>query len=103
MALKEFTTSCALCSSNIRKHSYVPSFLFPCLITLVSGRSSTTPVQRIVTTAKGVAIDYDNVSRDAQGFSKEFYLWGQTDNDDVKDGMLHSMGVPPCTKLSSSL
>ena len=39
-----------------------------------------------------MAIDYDNVSRDAQGFSKELYLWGQTDTDDVKDGMLHTLG-----------
>ncbi|KIP12446.1 hypothetical protein PHLGIDRAFT_27272 [Phlebiopsis gigantea 11061_1 CR5-6] len=47
--------------------------------------SSTTPVQKIITTGKGVAIDYDNVSRDTQGFSKEVYLWGQTEGDDVKD------------------
>lgn len=49
-------------------------------------RSSTTPVQKIVTTAKGVAIDYDNVSRETQAYSKELYVWGQTEQDDVKDG-----------------
>lgn len=47
--------------------------------------SSTTPVQKIITTAKGVAIDYDNVSRDTHAYSKELYLWGQTEADDLKD------------------
>lgn len=43
-------------------------------------------MQKIITNGKGVAIDYDNVSRDTQGFSKELYIWGQTEDDDVKDG-----------------
>ncbi|KAK7694854.1 hypothetical protein QCA50_002042 [Cerrena zonata] len=47
--------------------------------------SSTTPAQKIVTTQKGVAIDFDNVSRDVQANSKELYLWGQQDQDDLKD------------------
>ncbi|THH02138.1 hypothetical protein EW026_g686 [Hermanssonia centrifuga] len=47
--------------------------------------SSTTPVQKIITSGKGVAIDYDNVARDAQGNSKELYLWGQSEQDDLKD------------------
>ncbi|KAI0702521.1 Eisosome component PIL1-domain-containing protein, partial [Cytidiella melzeri] len=47
--------------------------------------SSTTPVQKIITSQKGIAIDYDNVSRDAQTHSKELYLWGQTESDDIKD------------------
>ena len=49
-------------------------------------RSSTTPVQKIITATKGMAIDYDNVSRDAQSHSKEMYFWGQNDSDDIKDG-----------------
>ncbi|EKM61188.1 uncharacterized protein PHACADRAFT_168609 [Phanerochaete carnosa HHB-10118-sp] len=47
--------------------------------------SSTTPVQKIVTTAKGIAIDYDCVSRDTHGYSKEMYLWGQIESEDLKD------------------
>lgn len=43
-------------------------------------------MQKIITTAKGVAIDYDDVSRDAHSYSKELYLWGQTEPDDLKDG-----------------
>ena len=49
-------------------------------------RSSTTPVQKIVTSAKGVALDFDAVSRDLQAHSKEVYLWGQTESSDIKDG-----------------
>ncbi|KAI0094631.1 Eisosome component PIL1-domain-containing protein [Irpex rosettiformis] len=47
--------------------------------------SSTTPVQKIITTTKGIAIDFDNVSRDSQTHSKELYFWGQAENDDIKD------------------
>ncbi|CAL1695407.1 unnamed protein product [Somion occarium] len=47
--------------------------------------SSTTPAQKIITTQKGVALDLDNVSRDAQANSKEIYLWGQQETDDLKD------------------
>ena len=31
-------------------------------------------------------MDYDNVSRDAKANSKELYMWGQTESDDLKDG-----------------
>ncbi|KAJ3550562.1 hypothetical protein NM688_g5048 [Phlebia brevispora] len=47
--------------------------------------SSTTPAQRIITGAKGVALDYDAVAHDLQGYSKEMYLWGQTDAEDIRD------------------
>ena len=50
-------------------------------------RSSTPPVQKIITSAKGVALDYDTVARDSQAHSKELYLWGQGEGDDIKDGM----------------
>ena len=49
-------------------------------------RSSTTPVQKIITSAKGVALDFDAVSRELQAHSKEVYLWGQTESSDIKDG-----------------
>ncbi|KAK0208306.1 Eisosome component PIL1-domain-containing protein [Desarmillaria ectypa] len=47
--------------------------------------SSTSPVQKIITTEKGVAIDFDSVSRDSKTQSKELYTWGQSELDDVKD------------------
>ena len=48
--------------------------------------SSTTPIQKIITTEKGVAIDLDSLSRDFKSQSKELYTWGQTEADDLKDG-----------------
>ncbi|KAI0652224.1 Eisosome component PIL1-domain-containing protein [Trametes meyenii] len=47
--------------------------------------SSVTPVQKIITAQKGIALDLDNVSRDAHTQSKELYTWGQTQHDDLKD------------------
>ncbi|TBU34559.1 Eisosome component PIL1-domain-containing protein [Dichomitus squalens] len=47
--------------------------------------SSVTPVQKIITTQKGLALDLDSVSRDAQAHSKELYMWGQTETEDLKD------------------
>ncbi|KAJ6575187.1 Eisosome component PIL1-domain-containing protein [Mycena capillaripes] len=47
--------------------------------------STTTPVQRIITIEKGVAIDLDSLSRDAKAQSKELYTWGQTEEADLKD------------------
>ena len=43
-------------------------------------------MQKIVTVKKGVALDFDNVSRDSHASSKELYMWGQNDNEDIKDG-----------------
>jgi hypothetical protein len=53
---------------------------------LTPRRSSTTPVQRMITIGKGISIDYDSVSRDAHGQSKELYMWGQGEDEDLKDG-----------------
>lgn len=53
---------------------------------LIGSCSSTTPIQKIITTEKGVAIDFDSVSRDAKAQSKELYTWGQTEREDIKDG-----------------
>ncbi|KAJ6503482.1 Eisosome component PIL1-domain-containing protein [Mycena vitilis] len=47
--------------------------------------STTTPVQRIITVEKGVAIDLDSLSRDAKAQSKELYTWGQSEDADLKD------------------
>ncbi|KAK0456505.1 Eisosome component PIL1-domain-containing protein [Armillaria borealis] len=46
---------------------------------------STSPVQKIITIGKGVAIDFDSVSRDSKAQSKELYTWGQSEPDDLKD------------------
>ncbi|KAG7450466.1 uncharacterized protein BT62DRAFT_1001285 [Guyanagaster necrorhizus] len=46
---------------------------------------STSPVQKIITIEKGVAIDFDSVSRDSKAQSKELYTWGQSELDDLKD------------------
>ncbi|GAW08018.1 sphingolipid long chain base-responsive protein pil1 [Lentinula edodes] len=47
--------------------------------------SGTTPVQKIITTAKGVAIDLDSLARDQKAQSKELYTWGQGEEADLKD------------------
>ncbi|KAF8168039.1 Eisosome component PIL1-domain-containing protein [Crassisporium funariophilum] len=47
--------------------------------------STTTPVQKIITAEKGVAIDFDSASRNSKAQSKELYTWGQTEADDLKD------------------
>jgi hypothetical protein len=47
--------------------------------------SGTSPVQKIITSEKGVAIDFDSVSRAAKAQSKELYTWGQGEGDDIKD------------------
>ncbi|KAI0361232.1 hypothetical protein OH77DRAFT_1585375 [Trametes cingulata] len=47
--------------------------------------SSVTPVQKIITAQKGVALDFDNVGRDAHSHSKELYMWGQNEEEDLKD------------------
>ncbi|CDO76633.1 hypothetical protein BN946_scf184868.g47 [Trametes cinnabarina] len=47
--------------------------------------SSVSPVQKIITAEKGVAIDFDGVGHDARAFSKELYTWGQNEDEDIKD------------------
>ncbi|KAF8973985.1 Eisosome component PIL1-domain-containing protein [Flammula alnicola] len=47
--------------------------------------STTSPIQKIITTEKGVAIDFDSVSRNAKSQSKELYTWGQTEVEDLRD------------------
>ncbi|KAH8988857.1 Eisosome component PIL1-domain-containing protein [Lactarius akahatsu] len=47
--------------------------------------STTGPVQKIITAEKGVSLDFESLSRDAQAQSKELYMWGQHEEADVKD------------------
>lgn len=56
----------------------------PLLIRIIS--SSTSPVQKLITNEKGVAIDFDSVSQDSKAQSKELYTWGQVESDDLRDG-----------------
>lgn len=48
--------------------------------------SDSTPYQRMITTSKGVIMDFDSLAKDAKANSKELYVWGQTETDDLKDG-----------------
>jgi len=47
--------------------------------------SSTGPTQKIITAEKGLVLDFDNVARESKAQSKEVYIWGQTEPDDLKD------------------
>ncbi|TFK30501.1 hypothetical protein FA15DRAFT_662467 [Coprinopsis marcescibilis] len=47
--------------------------------------STTSPVQKIITASKGVALDVDCLGRDAKAQSKELYTWGQSEPVDLKD------------------
>ncbi|KAG8942392.1 hypothetical protein FRC04_003788 [Tulasnella sp. 424] len=42
-------------------------------------------LQVLITNAKGVALDYDGLGRDTKSLSKDFYLWGQEEEEDLKD------------------
>lgn len=48
--------------------------------------TSTTPIQRIITLEKGVALDLDALARDGKTQSKELYTWGQDQDPDLTDG-----------------
>lgn len=60
--------------------------------TLQQTYGTTTPFQKIVTASKGVAIDFDSVARDTKASSKEMYMWGQTEAEDLKDGTVDFTG-----------
>ncbi|KAJ1311068.1 hypothetical protein OPQ81_009572 [Rhizoctonia solani] len=42
-------------------------------------------LQLLITSQKGLALDFEAVSRESKGHSKELYLWGQDQVEDVKD------------------
>ncbi|PCH33799.1 hypothetical protein WOLCODRAFT_135329 [Wolfiporia cocos MD-104 SS10] len=47
--------------------------------------NSVAPVQKIITTEKGVALDFDSLASDSHAHSKELYMWGQREEPDIKD------------------
>ncbi|KAL5535615.1 LSP1 [Sanghuangporus sanghuang] len=47
--------------------------------------ATVSPVQRIITSQKGVVLDFESVAKDAKSQSKELYMWGQGQDDDLKD------------------
>ncbi|KZS93099.1 hypothetical protein SISNIDRAFT_411831, partial [Sistotremastrum niveocremeum HHB9708] len=61
------------------------TYSYPSPSEIWASSSSTTPLQRVITTQKGVSIDYEGVSRDTKTYSKELYIWGQTEGEDIKD------------------
>jgi hypothetical protein len=70
--------------------------------------SSTTPLQKIITAEKGVALDFETLSRDARSQSKEIYQWGQQEQSDVKDvsdriAFLNYVAASLATTLSEKL
>ncbi|CAE6457175.1 unnamed protein product [Rhizoctonia solani] len=42
-------------------------------------------LQLLISSQKGLALDFEAVSRESKGHSKELFLWGQDQVDDVKD------------------
>ncbi|KDQ63684.1 hypothetical protein JAAARDRAFT_53873 [Jaapia argillacea MUCL 33604] len=53
--------------------------------TLQQQYGSATPIQKLITTSKGLAIDFDGASSDSKAQSKELYTWGQSEDPDLKD------------------
>ncbi|KAL5534143.1 hypothetical protein ACEPAG_604 [Sanghuangporus baumii] len=47
--------------------------------------ANVSPVQRIITSQKGVVLDFESVAKDAKSQSKELYMWGQDQDEDLKD------------------
>jgi len=47
--------------------------------------SVTTPVQKVITAEKSVALDFNSAARDTQYQSKELFSWGKNESDDLKD------------------
>lgn len=43
-------------------------------------------IQLAITAQKSVALQFEGAGRDAQVYSKELYLWGQDQTEDIKDG-----------------
>jgi hypothetical protein len=83
----QFSINFALCSSSIRKLTSISL----CDDSQVILSRSTSPVQKVITAEKGVAIDFDSVSRDSKAQSKELYTWGQSEAEDLKDGKFGSL------------
>ncbi|EJD03865.1 uncharacterized protein FOMMEDRAFT_83798 [Fomitiporia mediterranea MF3/22] len=57
-----------------------------CFLLILARRgSNVSPTQRIITSQKGVCLDFESVSKDAKSQSKELYTWGQVQHEDIKD------------------
>ena len=63
--------------------------------TLKEQYGDSTPYQRMITTSKGIVMDFDNVSKNAKANSKELYMWGQTETEDIKDSESRSLKYSP--------
>lgn len=47
--------------------------------------SATSPIQKLITTEKSLALDSETLSRDAKYHSKELITWGKNESEDLKD------------------
>ena len=54
-------------------------------------------VQLAITAQKSVSLQFEAAGRDLQVYSKELYLWGQDQPEDIKDG-----ASPPTIKSTIS-
>lgn len=57
-------------------------------------------IQLAITAQKSVSLQFEAAGRDAQTYSKELYLWGQEQTDDIKDGthMHHLILLDPASQ-----
>lgn len=49
------------------------------------GSARDKPIQLLILGQKGLLFDYETVSRDSKTFSKELYIWGQEQTEEIKD------------------
>jgi len=63
--------------------------LFPTFpsLTLISSKGPDRQVQLAITAQKSVSLQFEAAGRHSQVYSKELYLWGQEQPEDIKDGM----------------
>lgn len=58
---------------------------FLCIVQL-SSKGPDRQVQLAITAQKSLSLQFEAAGRDAQVYSKELYLWGQDQPEDIKDG-----------------
>lgn len=59
--------------------------LSKCLSESSSGGKDVRQLQLIITGQKGVVLDLDRQAQDVQAVSKEYYIWGQSEDNDIRD------------------
>lgn len=59
-------------------------------------------LQLVITAQKGVALDLDTLGRDSKTQSKELYIWGQEQAEDLKDGQSRPRALRPARSLLST-